>query len=119
MIDLKLTNDWDLDINALGDFFPTASVAQAVTIRLKWFLAEWRLGPAFGFPYYEEVFIKNPNLTKIRGDLRDLVMGVEGVTDVTRIEIDPNPETRRANVRIAFLVGKDAEEVKIQWQTMA
>lgn len=115
MIDLKLTRDWDLDINAVGDVSPTSSIAQTVVIRLKWFFQEWRLGPDRGVPYYEEVLIKNPNLVKIRGRLRDTIMSVEGVTDVKKIEITPDPGTRRAKIHVIFTVGEDdyKEEVTI------
>lgn len=106
MIDLKLDRDWDLDINALGDVSTTSSIVQAVGIRLKWFFQEWRLGPSKGVPYYEEVLVKNPNLLKIRGLLRDAIMDVEGVTDVKKIDITVNPGTRGATIYIVFTVGE-------------
>lgn len=115
MVDFKITPDGDLEITPVGDIVPTESVAQAVLIRLKWFLAEWRLGPTLGFPYFEEVFIKNPNLTKIRFLLRDLVLGVEGVTSVTKADIIPNPRTREAEIIVVFTVEDEIfqKEVKI------
>lgn len=103
MFDLKLTSSGDLDINELGDVSTTSSVSQAVAVRLRWFLGEWRLGPTFGLPYYEEVFVKNPNLTKIKFLLRELVIGVEGVSDVTKIEIELDRKTRRAQIAVAFV----------------
>ena len=113
MVDFKITPDGDLEITPVGDIVPTESVAQAVLIRLKWFLAEWRLGPTLGFPYFEEVFIKNPNLTKIRFLLRDLVLG--GVTSVTKADIIPDPRTREAEIIVVFTVEDEIfqKEVKI------
>lgn len=115
MVDFKLTSDWDLEVTPIGDIVPTESVVQAVIIRLKWFLAEWRLGPTLGFPYFEEVFVKNPNLTKIRFLFRDLVLDVEGVTSVTKADIVPDPRTREAIISIVFTVGEEVfqKEVKI------
>lgn len=115
MFDLMLTSTGDLTIEADGDVSTTKSITQAVTIRLKWFIGEWRLGPAFGFPYFEEVLVKNPNLTKIKFLLRDLIMTVEGVTGVGSIEIKTDPKTRDAKIAVVFMVGEDtyAEEVKI------
>lgn len=107
MLDFQLIGTGDLFISPAGDIAATQSVAQAVSIRLKWFAGEWRLGNALGFPYFEEVFVKNPNLAKIQYLLRDLVLAVDGVTGVTGIEIKPDVSNRRAAVRIAFLVGED------------
>ena len=86
MIDLKLTKDGDLELTMKGDVSPTQSVCQAVRIRLLWFLEEWRLGPELGFPYFEEVFIKNPSDTKIKHLIRETVMSVDEVTDVESID---------------------------------
>lgn len=115
VVDFKITPEGDLEITPIGDIVQTESVAQAVLIRLKWFLAEWRLGPTLGFPYFEEVFVKNPNLTKIRFLLRDLVLGVEGVTSVQKADIIPDPRTREAKIIIVFTVDDDTfqKEVRI------
>ena len=77
--DILLLKAGDLHITDTGDIlltdsiqknFPTTgnlSVRQAVLIRLRWFFAEWRFSPQAGFPYFEEVLIKNPNIPKIKG----------------------------------------------------
>ena len=115
MVDFRITPDGDLEITPAGDIVSTESVAQAVLIRLRWFLSEWRLGPALGFPYFEEVFVKNPNLTKIRFLLRDLVLGVDGVTGVTKVEIMPDRRAREAEITVVFTVKDEIyqKEVKI------
>lgn len=66
MVDIRLDKNGDIDVSAVGDIFITESVRQAVLIRLRWFFGEWRLGPEMGFKWFEEVFVKNPNLVKIR-----------------------------------------------------
>lgn len=113
MFDLKLNSGGDLHIGAEGDVATTGSVVQAVKIRLKWVLGEWRLSPALGFPYYEEVFVKNPNLVKIKSFLRDLIMQVDGVTDVASVEIETDAKTRKAKFTVVFVVGEETfkEEV--------
>lgn len=115
MFDLLLTKTGDLAIGETGDISVTQSVVQAVSIRLKWVLGEWRLGPAMGFPYFEEVFVKNPNLTKIKYLLRDMVMEVDGVTNVGDVDITADPKTRTAKIAIVFSVNEKThkEEVKI------
>jgi hypothetical protein len=61
------------------------------------------------------VFVKNPNLTKIRFLLRDLVQSVEGVTSVTKADIIPDPRTREAEIIVVFTVEDEIfqKEVKI------
>ena len=115
MVDFKITPDGDLEITPVGDIVPTESVAQAVLIRLKWFLAEWRLGPTLGFPYFEEVFVKNPNLVKVRSLIRDEIMQVDGVTaaEVTSVKYDKAKRT--ATIAYTVTVGEEVfkEEVAL------
>ena len=115
MIDLKLTHDGDLELTMEGDVLPTQSVCQAVRIRLLWFLAEWRLGPKFGFPYFEEVLVKTPSDNKIKHLVRETVMSVEEVTDVESINISVDNRTRSASISVVFCTDEAtyAEEVTI------
>ena len=66
MTDIRLGKDGDIVVSEIGDISLTESVRQAVLIRLRWIYQEWRLGPEMGFPWFEEVFIKNPNTVKIQ-----------------------------------------------------
>ena len=54
MKDLRLTEDGDLYITEDGDVQFTDSVLQAIKIRLKWFLGEWRINTDYGMPYFDE-----------------------------------------------------------------
>lgn len=115
MIDLKLDNTGDLELTQLGDILPTDSIAQAVRVRLLWFFEEWRLGPDLGFPYFEHLFVKNPNETKLRHLIRETVMEVEGVTDVTDITFTVDRKQRTAAIAVTFTTDEDTfrEEVNI------
>lgn len=115
MIDLKLDNTGDLELTQLGDILPTDSIAQAVRVRLLWFFEEWRLGPDLGFPYFEHLFVKNPNETKLRHLIRETVMEVEGVTDVTDITFTVDQKQRTAAIAVTFTTDEDTfrEEVNI------
>ena len=96
----------------------TESVCQAVRVRLLWFFDEWRLGPDMGFPYFENVFVKNPSESKIRHLIRETVMSVDEVTDVTEISFSLNSRTREAAITVSFTTDEDTfrEEVNIKWQ---
>lgn len=118
MLDFRLTKNGDLELTGSGDILPTESICQAVQIRLRWFFGEWRLGPDEGFPYFENVFVKNPSESKIRHLIRNTVMEVEGVTDVLEIDFSIDNKTRFAHIAVVFCTDEDTfrEEVNIQWQ---
>ncbi len=118
MLDFKLTKSGDLELTDGGDILTTESVCQAVRVRLLWFLNEWRLGPDMGFPYFENVFVKNPSESKIRHLIRETVMSVDEVTDVTEISFSLNNRTREAAINVSFATDEDTfrEEVNIKWQ---
>lgn len=117
MFDLKLDHNGDLELGGTGDISTTESVVQAVRLRLFWFFREWRLGPALGFPYFEEVFVKNPNEARIRSLLRDTVMEVKEVTDVLQIGFALDRHTREAKISIVFATAEETfrEEVRLKW----
>ena len=121
MIDLKLNATGDLDISAAGDISSTDSIIQAVRIRLLWFFGEWRLMPSLGFPYFENLLVKNPNESKLRHLIQETVMSVDGVKDVTDISFDIDKKNRSASVAISFTTDEDRfrEEIRIPWQNMA
>lgn len=97
MLDIKLNDDGDLDVSPFGDISTTESVRQAVLIRLRWIYDEWRLGPEYGFPWFEEVFVKNPNTVKIKQLIREEILKVTEVkaAEVTRVDYDPAKRTAK------------------------
>lgn len=115
MLDIKLNADGDLDVSAFGDISMTESVRQAVLIRLRWIYDEWRLGPEYGFPWFEEVFVKNPNTIKIKTLVRDEILKVKEVKAATVTSVDYNPAKRMATFRYTVTVGEDTfrEEVTL------
>ena len=117
MLDILLTRDGDLNINDWGDISLTNSVRQAIRIRLLWFFQEWRFAPGLGVPYWEEVFVKNPNIGRIRRHVRDQVMSVEEVQGVSNIIIDLNHATRWALITFDAALADEIyrEEVEIPW----
>lgn len=116
MVDLLLDKDTgDLALTDSGDITVTDSVQQAVRIRLLWFLEEWRLGPSLGFPYFQQMLVKNPNVAKLKYLLRKTVLDVDEVTDVTDIDFSIDKQTRHSTVKITYTTdeGTFREEVTI------
>lgn len=114
MKDLLLNKNGDLVVNMATGVTPTDSVAQAIAIRLKWFFNEWRFAPQYGVPYFEEILVKNPNNLRIRQIIRDEILSVEEVEQVTKLNITMKPD-RTANISFsAIAAGKQTEmEVSI------
>jgi len=117
LLDILLTRDGDLDINDWGDITLTESIRQAVRIRLLWFFQEWRFAPDKGVPYFEEVFVKNPNIMRIRRIVRNEALSVREVRDVTNVHIDINANTRDCRISLNIHIDGDTfrEEVLIPW----
>lgn len=118
MTDFKLSKDGDLYISPIGDIAITESVCQTVKIRLRWFLGEWRIIPQIGFPYFEDVFIKNPSESKIRHLIREEIMSIAEVKDVTKIDFSIDKRTRSAKIGIEFSANGEMyyEEVECNCQ---
>jgi hypothetical protein len=114
--DILLDGGGDLKVNDFGDITLTDSIRQAVQIRLRWFLEEWRFAPDFGVPWFEEVLIKNPNDIRVKQIIREECMTVEGVTDARNITLTIDPVTRQAVIALAIVTGEESyrEEVKIR-----
>lgn len=79
MTDIKIDFNGDIELMENGDIGITQSIRQAILIRLRWIFGEWRLGPEFGFQWFEEVFVKNPNTAKIQQLIREELLKIDGV----------------------------------------
>ena len=115
MLDIKLNADEDLDVSAFGDISTTESVRQAVLIHLRWIYDEWRLGPEYGFPWFEEVFVKNPNTVKIKQLIREEILKVSEVRAAEVTKVDYDPAKRTAKFYYTVKVGEETyrEEVTL------
>lgn len=106
MLDIMLDDSGDMKVSAIGDISLTKSVKQAILVRLRWIYNEWRLGPEFGFPWFEEVFVKNPNTVKIKSLIRDEIMKVDGVTAASVTNVSYNQGKRAATFSYVCTVGE-------------
>lgn len=106
MPDILMTSTCDIHVTNEGDVALTDSVRQAVLIKIKWILGEWRLGPEIGFPWYEEVLVKKPDLVKISSILRSAIMEVDGVSAATVNDISINKQNRTLSANFEFVVGE-------------
>jgi hypothetical protein len=100
-MDLQLDSDHDLEIGDDGDLILVEdldSIVQHLTIRLQFFLGEWFLDERIGFPYFEEVLRKAPDLNVVRSLFRDAILTTPGVLAVTELNLDYDGTTRTLSV---------------------
>ncbi|MCH9835117.1 hypothetical protein K0U83_05620 [bacterium] len=100
MADLKLNADGDLDITDGNLSLVTGddAIVQQITIRLKLILGEWFLDNRVGLPVFEEIFVKNPDLTRVRSIYRQAVIGTPGVSSLEEFNLGIDNETRTLSV---------------------
>ncbi len=116
MIDLKLNEQHDLDLNG-GDLNLIAGaekIRQQVEILLQTFLGEWFLNVEHGIPYYEKVLIKQANRAEIEAIIRDKIRSIEGVRRIQTFSIMVNHPTRRLRADLEMTTDEGLVPVKVR-----
>ena len=98
MLDILLDQSGDLSLSEDGDIRLGFSIPQAVLVRLRWIEDEWRFGPEIGFPWFTQVFKKNPNLRLIAQYIRRSIMEVDGVKKARAEITEYDPKHRALTV---------------------
>ena len=113
MVDILLDKTGDIKVSKTGEITVTESVNQAVKIHLKWMLGEWRLGDRLGFPWIEDILVKNPDLSRVKMLVRNEIMSTEGVVDANVTYINYDPANRTVSIQYTVQVGEEVyrEEV--------
>lgn len=93
-----ITGDMDF---STGDGVMVVDAAQAITIRLKFFLAEWYLDQSLGLPYFQRMFVKQPNLAHLTQLYRKTILDTPSVQQITAFSLDYDRRTRRLSVSFA------------------
>jgi hypothetical protein len=100
-MDLQLDSSGDLEIGDDGDLIlidGIDAIKQHLTISLQFFKGEWFLDIRIGFPYFEEVLRKAPDLNVVRSLFREAILAVDGVLAVADLELDYDGITRGLSV---------------------
>lgn len=109
-MDILLDANGDLDISERGDISFGDSVAQKIRIRLLWFEGEWRWDTEEGLPYFEELFVKNPDVDEFESLVREKIFDVDEVTEVREVLISYDRQERTATIKYTALT--DYETIK-------
>lgn len=104
---LLLDASGDLDLSkgvSLTEDLPTY-VKQKILARLRFFLGEWFLDRRLGVPYFEKVFVNNPDITFLTSLYRRIILGTRGVGGLESISLRFDRKTRTLFVSfVAILV---------------
>jgi hypothetical protein len=113
--DILLDNSGDIYVGDTADISIKHSIRQDVKIRLQWFFDEWRFNPEAGIPYFEEVFLKNPNTDVIAQIFREEATKAEGVKEITNVSVVVDSKSRTATIKFTIITdyGSFKEEVSI------
>lgn len=98
--DLKLGLTGDI-VLAAGDLVlvrGTDAVVQSVRSRLLLFKGEWFLDLDAGMPWYQEILIKNPDVSRLQSLFRDRIAGTKGVSAVNSLTLLFDRANRRLTV---------------------
>ena len=79
------------------------AVVQKVAMTFAMFLGEWFLDLTKGFPYREEILVKNPDLDKIRRRYEKTLTDIEEIIEVQKLELNFDRATRNLQVNFRAL----------------
>jgi len=82
-----------------------AAISQAVRTRLRFFRGEWFGDLDVGVPYYENVYLKNPNMLVVRETLRAAIIGTTGIAEILTFDVTLDAATR--TLSLAFSARAD------------
>ena len=85
------TSSSDLDLssgNLTVQSDPAHYTAVKLGNRLQLFLGEWFVDTRLGVPYFQQIYVKNPDLAVIGQLFRQVILGCPGVASVLQANLD-------------------------------
>lgn len=62
-------------------------IAQKIKCACQTFYGEWWLNVELGLPYFADILVKNPDLSLIRNLYTQVILGVQGVKAIRRLDL--------------------------------
>lgn len=100
MKDLQLDDQGDITILA-GDLEIVSGIdwiAQDIEQQMQFFSGEWFLDTTQGFPYFQFVLVKNPNLDIIQALFQDKICQISGVKELNGFQFGYDGNTRSVTI---------------------
>ncbi len=108
MKDILLSPDGDMILKD-EDIVLEESLCQRINILLRWFEGEWQWDDEQGLPYFDDLFIKNPNTDSFEDAVRDKLYEIDEIIDIPELNIEYG-EDRVA--KISYTVVTDQETIE-------
>lgn len=102
MSDIAITTDYEIDIQG-GELRLTEgldSIRQNLKQRLSMFFGEWFLDKSKGLPYYQHIFVKNPNPVVVDAAIKKEVFETPGILEIQNFVLDLDTATRVLSVTL-------------------
>lgn len=81
--------------------------------RLRFFLGEWFIDRRQGVPYFQDVFVKNPDLDVVRAIFRQVMVSIQEVSSIPMLDLTYDSGARRLAVSFdAHLVAGGVLQVR-------
>lgn len=88
-------------------------IVQRIKQRLLLFLGEWYLDVEAGVPWFQEILVKGVDLGRVETLIKRTIVGTEGVTRLTALDLNFTPEPRRLSVSFRA-VGENGEDLAVE-----
>lgn len=89
-----LVIDNDLALTSDAQAGGSDPVQQDILQAMRTFLNEWYLDNTLGMPWFQQILVKNPDLSSIDGLFINLILGRRGVEQLLSYDFSPNFLTR-------------------------
>lgn len=86
--------DGDLVLTSDIDPRGTNPILQDIIQRMRLFYKEWFLDNTKGVPWFQQIFVKNPDLSKIDAIFIELILSTRGVDSLISYSFTPNMAMR-------------------------
>ena len=87
-------------------------VKQSIIQRFRTFAGEWFLDTSLGIPYFQNVLVKNPNLTLIESYFKNELWAVPGVLSIITFSLNFDPVAR--TISISCSVQSSAGPIQVE-----
>ena len=107
MSDIKLAANGDLFLDDNGSAVLVdgdKATVQQMLIRFKFALGEWFRDIRIGVPFFREILVKNPNLTRVRAIYRQLILTTPGIESLEKFSLTLDVSTRALS--LSFIARK-------------
>jgi hypothetical protein len=119
MSDLKLTETGDLDMGS-SDILDLSiitdykeEIKQRIAIRLRSFKNDWFADLDDGLPYFEDIFIKNPDKILVSSIFKSEILAVPGVTGLDDFDYDLDISTRELTLTFSAKTNEGTIPIEI------